>query len=48
MSHKHKNCLTFSLLLLKNSINGFFGMKLSSKNQALLQVYIHERTFAYQ
>ena len=48
MSHKHKNCLTFSLLLLKNSINGFFGMKPSSKNQALLQVYIHERTFAYQ
>ena len=25
----------------------FFGMKPSSKSQALLQVYVHERTFAY-
>ena len=32
---------------IKN-INGFFGMKPSSKSQALLQVYIHERTFVYQ
>ena len=51
MSHKHKNLslVTFSLLLKKfiKNINGFFGMKPSSKSQALLQVYVHEGTFVY-
>ena len=43
ISHKHKN---LSYLFIKN-INGFFGMKPSSKSQALLQVYVHEGTFVY-
>ena len=51
MWHKHKNlpylfASTFKKFI--KSINGFFGMKPSSKSQALLQVYIHERTFVYQ
>ena len=39
MSHKHKN---LSYLFIKN-INGFFGMKPSSKSQALLQVHGHTK-----
>ena len=51
MSHKHKN-LSYLLAstfkrFIKN-INGFFGMKPSSKSQALLQVCVHEGTFVYQ
>ena len=50
MSHKHKNlsCLfasTFKKFI--RNISGFFGVKPSSKNQALLQVYVHEGTFVY-
>ena len=48
MSHKHYN-LSYPLFastfkkFIKN-ISGFFGMKPSSKSQALLQVYVHEGT----
>ena len=51
MWHKHRNlsylfASTFKKLI--KNINGFFGIKPSSKSQPLLQVYIHERTFVYQ
>ena len=50
MSHRHNNLsYLFSSTFKKfiKNINGFFGMKPSSKNQALLQVYVHEGTFVY-
>ena len=51
MSHKHKNLSYLFASAFKKfikNINGFFGIKPSSKSQALLQVYINERTFVYQ
>ena len=52
MSRKHKNLsylFTSTFKKLIKNINGFFGMKPSAnKSQALLQAYIHERTFVYQ
>ena len=50
MSHKHKNLSYLFASTFKKfikSINGFFGMKPSSKSQALLQVYVHEGTLVY-
>ena len=51
MSHKHKNLSYLFVSAFKKfitNINGFFGMEPSFKSQALLQVYVHERTFVYQ
>ena len=50
MSHKHKNLSYLFASAFKKfirNISGFFGVKPSSKNQALLQVYVHEGTFVY-
>ena len=48
MSHKHYNLsyLLFASTFKKfiKNISGFFGLKPSSKSQALLQVYVHEGT----